>query len=203
MTIKIATPDYPIHRLLTERWSPYSFADRPVLKADLLSLLEAARWAPSSYNEQPWHYIVATKDDPADFQQLLTCLVEANQVWAAVAPVIILGVISLKFTRNGKDNRAAAHDLGLASGNLSLEATARGLLVHQMIGIDPDKARKIYAIPEGFEAWTALAIGYQGDSMSLPYQLRERDVAARLRKPLRELAFSGKWGHPAALKIKQ
>ncbi len=199
MAKKKASTDYPIHELLAERWSPYAFEDRPVPEADVRSLFEAARWAPSSYNEQPWSYIVATKGDPEQFQRLLSCLVEGNQVWAKAAPVLALGVVSLRFARNAKDNRAAVHDLGLAAGNLLLEATARGLFVHQMIGILPDRAREIYGIPEGFEAWTGLAIGYKGDPTSLPDRLRERDLAPRQRKPLREFVFSGKWGNPSPL----
>jgi nitroreductase len=199
MSAKQAAPDYPIHELLAARWSPYAFEDRPVSEADLRALFEAARWAASSYNEQPWSYIVATKDDPEQFQRLLSCLVDGNQVWAKAAPVLALGVVSLKFTRNGNDNRAAVHDLGLAAGNLLVEATARGLFVHQMIGILPDKARAEYGIPEGFEAWTALAIGYQGDPMSLADPLRQRDLAARQRKPLSAFVFSGQWGKPSSL----
>jgi nitroreductase len=199
MPEKKASPDYPIHELLAGRWSPYAFDDRPVPGADLRSLFEAARWAPSSYNEQPWSYVVATKDDPEQFQRLLSCLVEGNQVWAKAAPVLALGVVSLRFTRNAKDNRAAVHDLGLAAGNLLLEATARGLSVHQMIGILPDRAREIYGIPEGREAWTALAIGYRGDPTSLPDRLRERDLAPRQRRPLHEFVFTGNWGNPSPL----
>lgn len=203
MSDKKASTDYPIHELLAERWSPYAFDGRPVPEADLRSLFEAARWAPSSYNEQPWRYLVAAKSDPESFQRLLSCLVEANQVWAKAAPVLALGVVSLRFARNAKDNRAAVHDLGLAAGNLLLEATARGLLVHQMIGILPDKARELYGIPEGFEAWTALAIGYRGDPMNLPEPLRERDRAPRQRKPLGEFVFGGTWGEPSPLVVSE
>jgi nitroreductase len=199
MAEKTASPDYPIHEPLRERWSPYAFADRLVSEADLRSLFEAARWAPSSYNEQPWRYLVATKDDPEPFQRLLSCLDEGNQIWAQAAPVLALGVVSLRFALNAQDNRAAVHDLGLAAGNLLVEATVRGLFVHQMIGILPDKARQIYSIPEGFEAWTGLAIGYQGDPTSLPARLRERDLAPRHRKPLREFVFSGRWDIPSPL----
>lgn len=199
MTVKQAATDYPIHELLTARWSPYAFENRPVSEADLRSLFEAARWAASSYNEQPWTYIVATQDNPEQFQRLLSCLVEGNQVWAKAAPVLALGVASLKFKQNGKDNRAAVHDLGLAAGNLLVEATARGLFVHQMIGILPDKARAEYGIPEGFEAWTALAMGYKGDPMSLPESLRERDLAPRQRKPLSAFVFAGQWGKSSPL----
>ena len=202
MPEKKASTDYPIHGLLAERWSPYAFADRPVPTADLRSLFEAARWAPSSYNEQPWSYIVATKEEPQQFQQILSCLVEGNQVWAKAAPVLALGIVNLKFTRTGKDNRAAVHDLGLAAGNLLVEATARGLLVHQMIGILPDKARELYEIPDGSEAWTGLAIGYRGDPMSLPDTLRQRELTPRQRKLLSQFVFSGKWGNPSAFLLK-
>jgi nitroreductase len=203
MAEKKASTDYPIHELLAGRWSPYAFDDRRVPEADLRSLFEAARWAPSSYNEQPWSYIIATKDDPDQFQRLLSCLDDGNQVWAKAAPVLALGVVSLRFARNAKANRAAVHDLGLAAGNLLLEATARGLFVHQMIGILPDKARELYGIPEGCEAWTGLAIGYKGDPTSLHDRLRERELAPRQRKPLSEFVFDGKWGNPSPLVLKR
>jgi nitroreductase len=193
MTTRAPT-DHPVQDLIASRWSPYAFADRPVSREDLLSLFEAARWAPSSYNEQPWSYLVATKDDPAEFARLLSCLVEGNQVWARAAPVLALGCTSLNFVRNGRPNAAAVHDLGLASAGLLLEATARGLAVHQMIGILPDKAREVYQIPAGVQPLTGLAIGYAGDPAALPDNLRPRDLARRPRKPLSEFIFGGKWG---------
>src|SRR5436305_3403821 len=176
---KGARPDHPIHELLARRWSPYAFADRPVPEDDLRALFEAARWAASSYNEQPWSYLVATKASPAEFERLLSCLVEGNQAWARAAPVLALGCTSLSFSRNGKPNAAAVHDLGLASASLTLEATARGLFVHQMIGILPDQARELYRIPDGFQPLTGLAIGYPGDLGTLPEMYRERDLAPR------------------------
>ncbi len=203
MTDKKASIDYPIHELLAERWSPYGFEDRPVAQADLRSLFEAARWAASSYNEQPWNFFVATRENPEEFARLLSCLVEANQEWAKAAPVLVLGVVSLKFSRNNKDNRAAVHDLGLAAGNLVVEATARGLCVHQMIGILPDKAREVYQIPEHYEAWTAMAIGYKADPAKLPDALKERDLTPRQRKPLSQFVFTGKWGQPSPLVLKR
>ena len=187
--------DHPVHALITKRWSPYSFDSRSVPDEDLRSLFEAARWAPSSYNEQPWNYIVAKKENPEEFQRLLSCLVEGNQVWAKAAPVLALGIAKLRFARDDQPNRAAIHDLGLAAGNLVVEATARGLWVHQMIGILPDKAREIYAIPEGYEPMTGIAIGYAGDPKALPEGLRERDLARRPRKPLKEFIFSQTWGN--------
>lgn len=193
-TQKQASPDHPIHELIARRWSPYAFADRPVSDDDLRSLFEAARWAASSYNEQPWTYILATKREPDEFDRLLSCLVEGNQGWAADAPVLALGCTSLRFTRNGKPNAAAIHDLGLASATLTLEATARGLVVHQMIGILPDKARELYLIPEGVQPVTGLAIGYAADPSTLSEKYRERDLAPRSRKPLNEFVFDGEWG---------
>jgi nitroreductase len=203
MNIKKAVTDYPIQHALADRWSPYGFEDRPVAEADLCSLFEAARWAASSYNEQPWNYLVAIKENSKEFDQLLSCLVEANQGWAKAAPVLVLGVVSLRFAKSAKDNRAAVHDLGLASGNLVLEATTRGLSVHQMIGILPDKAREVYQIPEHFEAWTAMAIGYNADPATMPDALKERDLASRQRRPLNEFVFADHWKVAAPLVIKR
>jgi nitroreductase len=199
VSIKGANPDHPIEDLLSRRWSPYAFADRDVSTDDLRALFEAARWAPSSHNEQPWSYVVALRGDAAAFERLLSCLVEANQVWARHAPVLALGITRETFVRDGKPNAAARHDLGLAAGNLLAEATARGLAVHQMIGILPDRAREGYAIPEHSTALTALAIGYAGDPASLPEHLRERDLAPRKRKPLAEFVFGARWGEPSQL----
>lgn len=195
---KQALPDYPIQEFISDRWSPYGFTDRPVLQDDLHSLFEAARWAASSYNEQPWTYFVSTRRSPVEFVRMLSCLVPANQTWAKSAPVLVLGVVSLKFAKTGKDNHAAVHDLGLASANLVMEATVRGLSVHQMIGILPDRIRELYQIPPNFEAWTAMAIGYKANPDTLPAELRDRDLAPRQRKPASEFVFSGTWGHPAS-----
>jgi nitroreductase len=198
MTMRAET-DRPVHELIAARWSPYAFADRPVAKEDLRSLFEAARWAPSSYNEQPWSYLVATKDDPEAFARVLSCLVEGNQVWARAAPVLAVGCTRLTFVRNGKPNAAALHDLGLASANLCLEATARGLAVHQMIGILPDRVRELYQVPEGVQPLTGLAVGYPGDPNALPEPLRGRDAARRPRKPLADFVYGTKWGEVSAV----
>ena len=189
-----AKTDHPVRDLIAERWSPYSFVDRPVPAELLQSLFEAARWAASSFNEQPWSYIVATKDDSECFAKLLSCLVEGNQAWAKAAPVLAIGCASVKFTRNGQPNAAALHDLGQASGYLALEATAQGLAVHQMIGILPDRVRELFQVPDGVLPLTGLVIGYAGDPGLLPEKIRDRDAGRRPRKPLAEFVFSRRWG---------
>jgi nitroreductase len=196
--IKHATPAYPIHELVASRYSPYGFADRPVSRDDLRSLFEAARWAASSYNEQPWRYIVATRENKDEFERVLSCLVEPNQAWAKMAPVLALGCTSLRFAMNGKPNSVAVHDLGIASATLTFEATSRGLAVHQMAGILPDKARETFGIPEGFQAVTALAIGYAADPNKLPDTLKQRDAATRTRKTLAEFVFGSTWGQSSS-----
>jgi nitroreductase len=198
-SLKQASVDHPIQELIVDRWSPYAFADRSVSTDDLRSLFEAARWAPSSYNEQPWSYLVATREQPEDFQRLLSCLVEGNQAWAKAAPVLAIGCSNLRFKLNGNNNAAALHDLGLASGNICLEATARGLNVHQMIGILSDKARELFQVPADIQPLTGLAIGYAADPSALPEALRNRDLAARGRKPQAEFVFGARWGTVANL----
>jgi nitroreductase len=199
MSVKTATTDHPVHELVANRFSPYAFADRAVERDDLRSLFEAARWAPSSYNEQPWSYIVAVRDDEAEHARLLSCLVEPNQAWAKAAPVLALGVARTRFTRNDKPNAAAFHDLGAASAHLTFEASARGLSVHQMIGIVPDRARELYDIPDHSDALTGLAIGYASSPEAAPDPYRERDEAPRDRKPMTDFVFGGRYGRAAGV----
>jgi len=196
---KLAETRYPIHELLRERWSPRAFADRMVEPEKLRSLLEAARWAPSSFNEQPWSFIVATKEHPGEYERLLSCLVEGNIRWAQHAPVLMLSVARLAFERNQKPNRHAFHDVGLAVENLVIQGMALGLFVHQMAGFHADRARDVYGIPEGHEPVAAMAIGYLDDPGRLPDDLREREVAPRFRKPLESFVFSGQWGQLSPL----
>jgi nitroreductase len=190
---KPAESSSPLHELIRERWSPRVFAKRSVEPEKIRSLLEAARWAPSSSNGQPWSYLVATKDEPAEFARLAGCLVDGN-AWAKESPVLLLAVAAMNFAHNGKPNRHAFHDVGLANENLVLQAGALGLVAHQMAGFLPDRAREIYQIPDGQEPLTMIAIGYLGELDELPEPLRARETAARSRKPLAEIAFSGKWG---------
>jgi nitroreductase len=182
-----------IHDLIAHRWSPRAFESKPVEPEKLRSLLEAARWAPSSYNAQPWYFIVGTRDNPENYKRVLESLIEFNQGWAKNAPVLALSVAKLKFD-DGKPNRHAFHDVGQAAANLSLQAEALGLSVHQMAGIDPEKARKLFDIPADYEAVAGIAIGYAGEPASLPDGLRERELAPRQRKPLDSFVFTGSWG---------
>jgi nitroreductase len=194
---KRAPTDFPVHDFIAERWSPRAFSDKPVAPAVLASLFEAARWAPSSSNEQPWTYIVATKEDAEDFAKLVSVLVPFNVTWAQHAPVLALAVAELAFAKNGTPNRNAQYDVGAASAWLTVEATSRGLFVHQMAGYEHDKARQVFGIPAGWEPIAAMAIGYPGEPESLPQPLRDREVAPRTRKPISEFVMSGSWGKKA------
>lgn len=187
----------PVHELILERRSTLAFAGRPVSSEDLRSLFEAARWAASSYNQQPWHFIVAAKENPGEYERLLGCIVPANAEWARRAPVLMLSVAKLAFDANGAPNRHALHDVGQAVANLSLQAAALGLSVHQMGGFDAAKARAEFHIPEGYEPVAALAVGYPGDPEELPGGLRARERAPRTRRELSEFVFAGAWGEAA------
>ncbi|MBZ5694162.1 MAG: nitroreductase family protein [Acidobacteriia bacterium] len=185
----------PIHDLIGHRWSPRAFDSRPVEPEKLRSLFEAARWAASSYNAQPWYFIVGTTDDPENYKKVLECFVEFNQGWAKSAPVVVLSVAGHKMPHDGSQNRHAFHDVGQAAANLALQATALGLQVHQMAGIIPDKARQNFSIPADFEAVAGIALGYPGDPMTLPEgRLRDQETGARQRKPASDFVFTGKWG---------
>lgn len=185
--------DHPVHDLLQARWSPYSFdADRPVETETLASLFEAARWAMSAYNAQPWRYIVANRaTDEALWHQVLSTLVEGNQPWAKHVPVLALGCVETRFEANGEPNPTARHDLGAASACLTFEATARGLVVHQMSGIVHDRVRETFSLPDTVEPVTALAIGYAGSNPALDSDYAKRDDGKRSRKPFSEIILRG------------
>lgn len=188
-----ANTDHPVHDLISNRWSPYTLdPNRGASEADVQSLFEAARWTMSSYNAQPWRYIVASRDrDPATWEKIHSVLVEGNQPWAKNAPILALGVIEHNFEHNGKPNKAAAHDLGAASAMLTVEATARGLSVHQMIGIEPEQAHSAFNLGESQEVLTGLAIGYLGDDSVVGEEYAKRQQGERQRKPLAELLIAG------------
>lgn len=193
---KPAPTDHPVHELIRERWSPRAFADRSVEPETLASLFEAARWSASCFNEQPWAYLVARREDKEAFTRLLGCLVPGNQAWAKGAAVLALSVAKRAFDHDGRPNRHAFHDVGQAAAQLTFEATARGLRVHQMAGFDVEKARTEHAIPAGWDPVAAIAIGYPADPKSLSDDVRERENAPRKRKPITDFVFAGKWGTP-------
>jgi len=190
----------PIHDLILHRWSPRAFDSRAVEPDKLRTLFEAARWSASSYNAQPWYFIVGTKNDPENYKKVLDSFVEFNQGWAKSAPVVALSVAGFKMPHDGSTNRHAFHDVGQAAATLALQATGLGLQVHQMAGIIPDKAREIFGIPPDFEAVAGFAIGYPGDPMTLPEgRLRDQETGTRQRKPASSFVFTGKWGEASPI----
>jgi len=191
---KPAKTHAPIHDLLARRWSPRAFAERPVESDKLASLFEAARWAPSSSNEQPWRFIVATKDDRVAYDRLLACLSEGNRKWAFRAPVLLLSIARLHFEEGGHANRHAFHDAGMALENLLLQATALGLVAHPMAGFNIEQACADLKIPSGFEPVTAVAVGYPGEAALLPDHLQQREANPRERNLSTELVYAGQWG---------
>lgn len=194
---KPAETQSPIHDLLRRRWSPRAYSEQMVEPEKLRSLFEAARWAPSSNNEQPWHFIVGTKADPPAYDRLCACLKEGNRKWAFRAPVLLLSVARLNFEDEGTPNRHAWHDTGMAALSLCLQATSMGLIAHQMAGFDIEKARTDLDIPPGHEPVAMIAVGYPGDAAALPEYLRERELKPRERKPVTEFVSHGTWkDHP-------
>ncbi len=180
------------------RWSPRSFTDREVSLEDLSKVFEAARWAASSYNEQPWRFFAGTRGSET-YEKILESLMPFNQAWAGKAPVLILGIAKTKFSHNGAPNRVALYDLGAAASYLTLQATALGLSTHQMAGFDDNVARKAFNVPEEYIFGAAIALGYQGHPDNLPSeQAKQQEVAPRTRKPLSEIVLSA-WDEPAKL----
>lgn len=195
---KPADNEYPIHDLIKNRWSPRAFSDEPIEDDTLCSLFEAARWAPSCYNDQPWFFVVGQNQSSQDvYEDLLDCLVEENQTWASGAPVLALSVARTQFDFNGKPNRHALHDVGLAVENLVIEALDHGLYVHQMAGFVEAKARTKFDIPEQHEPVAGLAIGYPGDPDQLSEDKQEAEKSPRERKPLDEMVFGNSWNESA------
>jgi len=197
----IKLPDTPADLAppICHRWSPRAFLDKPVPKEALRAVLEAARWAASCSNEQPWRFIVATKDQPEPYAQLLGILVEKNQLWARAAPVLLLSVAKKTLTYKGRPNRHGLYDTGAAAATLCIQAAALGLQAHSMAGYDAAKACEVFGIPEDFEPGAAIALGYPGPADLAPEDFRASETAPRTRKPLAELVFTTTWGTPANL----
>ncbi len=192
-----------LHEIIKNRYSTRAFSDKSIDTDKILSLFEAARWSPSSRNEQPWRFIIGLKDDQAVFNKIANILNPKNKIWAAKAPVLILTIAKLNVNSSDQINRHALHDLGLAIANLTFQASAIDLYVHQMGGFDQEKAREIFMIPDNYEPVTVLAVGYKGDPDLLPENLKIREISERKRKDLSEIVFSEKFGETSNLVYKQ
>ena len=190
-----APAEVPIAALLRRRWSPRSFAPtHPVSAAALDSLIEAARWAASCFNAQPWHLIVARRDrEPEAHAALAACLSGNNQRWAPMAPVLMLAVARTSVPQDGRPNRHAGYDTGAAMAQMAAQAVALGLQIHQMAGFDVAHAREAFGIPEDHEPFAAIAVGHPGPANVLPQDLAERETAPRRRRPPEEWVHYGAW----------
>lgn len=196
MSHTLATTTVPIAELIAKRWSPRAIDPQRAVSAEqITALLEAARWAPSCFGDEPWHYLVWNRStDPTGWERAFACLMEGNQVWVKNAPLLLLAVATPNFSFNGDANRWAQYDTGAASENICLQATALGLVAHQMGGFDPDKAKAAFNIPADHACMSMIAVGYPGALEQLPEVLREKEQAPRQRKPLADIAFAGTWG---------
>ena len=192
---KPAPMAYPIEALLQRRWSPRALSAKPVGRDVLARLFEAARWAPSSFNEQPWRYIVVTRETAERLAEAHAVLTPGN-AWATNAPVLVCTVAQLAFSKNGKPNRHAFHDVGAASENLLLQAVALGLFGHQMAGFDAEKTRIVFRIPEGYEPVAMMALGYPAEAESLTEEQQAHEKRPRVRRGIEEFVFDGRFGNP-------
>ena len=197
---KPAITQAPIHDLIAARWSGRAYdATRPVTPEQKIGLLEAARWAPSCYGDQPWRFVVWDKNSNAgSWQKAFDCLSPGNQGWVKDAPLLLLTTADTLFNHNGQPNRWAQYDTGAAAENLCLQAEALGLMAHQMGGFDADKARAAFDIPSRYTPMAMIAVGYPADPANLGPEARERETAPRKRRALGELFFAGEWGKPVA-----
>lgn len=193
---KSAKTSVKIHELIAKRWSPRAFdPDKTVSRNHLTALLEAARWAPSCFNDQPWRYIVCDKtSDAAAWQNGLAVIAEKNRLWAKNAPVLLLAVAMGNFNHNGKANRWAMYDTGAASVSLCLQATALGLIVHQMGGFDAELARQTFKLPEDCTPMAMMAVGYQAEAATLADDFQAAEQAERSRAALDQRFYLGQWG---------
>lgn len=197
--VKLAETSVPVHELIQKRWSPRSFSDRPVSDEDLRSLLEAARWAASSGNEQPWRFFVACRTDREAFEKLFHILLPGNQLWAGTAAVLMIMAAKKTSANTGLINNYALHDTGQAFAQLALQAVALGLHVHGMAGFDRERARVELNLPDDYELGAALAIGYAGSPEQLSEKHRTLELSKRQRKPLGQIVFGAGWETPSPL----
>ena len=185
---KIAKTGHPVNELIAKRWSARAFSTKPVERSKLLSILEAARWAPSSKNEQPWRYIIFSIDNPVKLMEAQSVLLESNS-YAKRAPILICAIAKKNYSEGEKYNRLHFHDLGAANENMFLEAFNQGLIMHEMGGFDVQRAVEVFKIPEDYEIGIMIAIGYQDKHSVLPERFREKAYSPRVRRKLSEIAY--------------
>jgi len=200
MLDKPALTSRPIHDLFVRRWSTRAFdAAKPVSREQLATLLEAARWAPSCNGDEPWRYLIWDRGrDPEGFQKAFDCLSENNRKWVQNVPLLMLSCAGSNFAATGKPNRWTQHDTGAASVSMALQATAMGLVIHQMGGFDADKARAAFDVPADYTPMAMVAVGYQAGPDVLDEETKKKELAPRARKPLGERFFEGGWGKGVA-----
>lgn len=195
---KPATTQAPIHELIANRWSGRAYdASKAVSHEQIISLCEAARWAPSCFGDEPWRFVVWNKNtDLTSWQKAFDCLVPGNQEWVKDAPVLLLTCADTLFGHNQKPNRFGQYDTGAAAENLCLQAQDLGLMAHQMGGFNADAARNAFSIPEQFTLMAMVAVGYAADIKTVTGEALDRETIARKRKPLSELFFDSAWNKP-------
>lgn len=198
MESKKANTTYPIHDILSKRWSPRAFDEKAIEREKLLALFEAARWSPSASNLQPWSFIVGLKGDTT-YDKAFSSLVEFNQLWAGFAPVLVLTIAKKNIKESNKINGTYQYDLGQSVAHLSFQAMHEGIYVHQMSGFDQRKAEKEFEIPENYEAVSVIAMGYIGKTEILPERMQKSETDKRIRKELNSFIFSGKFGQTSKL----
>lgn len=203
MPFKRAQTSVPVLEAIASRWSGRAIdPDRPVRREHLLAMFEAARWAPSCFGDQPWHYVFGNRfRSEFGWQRAFDCLTTGNQLWAKNAPVLILSVASAEFRRDGRPNRWSQHDTGAASENLCLQGVALGLVVHQMGGFSVQRARESFAIPRDCQPMAIIAVGHPAPVDSLEGELRDKELAQRERLPLEECVFEDRWGVPWSRRV--
>lgn len=193
--VKHGKSEVPVEDLFLRRWSPRAFANTSIDTDTLKAIFTAGQWAASSFNEQPWRFVLGRKGDPV-WQRIFETLNSANQSWTKFAPVLFASFAKKTFSQSGAANRVALHDVGAASAQISLQATIRGLHTHGMAGFDPEKLAASFAVPNDFEAVACWALGYRGDPEMLNEQQKQMELSPRKRKELAEIVF-GDWGSPA------
>ncbi|MBW6490363.1 MAG: nitroreductase family protein [Lentimicrobium sp.] len=197
MDIKLASNDHPIHPLLKQRWSPRAFENKFIEPKLVRSLFEAARWAPSSSNIQPWYFIIGFKGDDT-YEAITKTLVEFNLLWATRAPLLFV-TVARQHNNRGEINVSAMYDLGQSVAMLTIQAMSERLYVHQMGGFDVEKTKKIFEIPDGYVPATVVAVGYMGDYTDLHPNLIKSEIAPRERRIVQESVFSGKFGQSSKI----